>query len=137
METTSKQPNMNLMEEDNKITIVPYKKKYLQIFKGKSYYLLDRYKYDQNAIMMLLDLKVSNILNFPKYNKFIVYGNKMIFYEAKYREEEHKQKNMVKDDNYPLKVYFNTYYQQFFVTTFKDVRIYNKDGVLFKCFKYA
>ena len=30
METTSKQPNMNLMEEDNKITIVPYKKKYLQ-----------------------------------------------------------------------------------------------------------
>ena len=26
METTSKQPNMNLMEEDNKITIVPYKK---------------------------------------------------------------------------------------------------------------
>ena len=31
METTSKQPNMNLMEEDNKITIVPYKKKYLQI----------------------------------------------------------------------------------------------------------
>ena len=59
----------------------------------------------------------------------------MIFYEAKYREEEHKQKNMVKDDNYPLKVDFNTYYQQFFVTTFKDVRTHNKDGVLFKCFK--
>ena len=32
METTSKQPNMNLMEKDNKITIVPYKKKYLQIW---------------------------------------------------------------------------------------------------------
>ena len=62
METTSKQPNMNLMEEDNKITIVPYKKKYLQIFKGKSYYLLDRYKYDQNAIMMLLDLNKINKL---------------------------------------------------------------------------
>ena len=62
METTSKQPNMNLMEEDNKITIVPYKKKYLQIFKGKSYYLLDRYKYDQNAIMMLLELNKINKL---------------------------------------------------------------------------
>ena len=62
METTSKQPNMNLMEEDNKITIVPYKKRYLQIFKGKSYYLLDRYKYDQNAIMMLLDLNKINKL---------------------------------------------------------------------------
>ena len=62
METTSKQVNMNLMEEDNKITIVPYKKRYLQIFKGKSYYLLDRYKYDQNAIMMLLDLNKINKL---------------------------------------------------------------------------
>ena len=81
------------------------------------------------------NFKVTTLLNFPKYNKFIVYGNKMIFYEAKYREEEHKQKNLVKDDNYPLKVDFNKYYQQFFVTTFKDVRIYNKDGVLFKCFK--
>ena len=81
------------------------------------------------------NFKVSNLLNFPKYNKFIVYGNKMIFYDAKYREEEHKQKNLVKDDNYPIKVDFNKYYQQFFVTTFKDVRIYNKDGVLFKCFK--
>ena len=40
-------------EDDTKITIVPYKNKYLQIFKGQSYYLLDRYKYDQNAIMML------------------------------------------------------------------------------------
>ena len=81
------------------------------------------------------NFKVSNLLIFPKYNKFIVYGNKMIFYDAKYREEETKQKNQVKDDNYPLKVDFNKYYQQFFVTTFKDVRIYNKDGVLFKCFK--
>ena len=49
-------------EDENKITIVPYKNKYLQIFKGNSYYLLDRYKYDQNAIMMLLDLNKINKL---------------------------------------------------------------------------
>lgn len=74
METTSKQVNMNLLEEDNKITIVPYKKRYLQIFKGKSYYLLDRYKYDQNAIMMLLDLNKINKLGdifckLPRWNR--------------------------------------------------------------------
>lgn len=68
METTSKQVNLNLLEEDNKITIVPYKMRYLQIFKGKSYYLLDRYKYDQNAIMMLLNKinKLGDIfVNYP------------------------------------------------------------------------
>ena len=81
------------------------------------------------------NFKVTNILGLSKYNKFLVYGNKMIFYDSKYREEEHIQKNQVKDDNYPIKVDFNTYYQQFFVTTFKDVRVFNKDGVLYKCYK--
>ena len=81
------------------------------------------------------NFKVTNLLGLSKYNKFLVYGNKMVFYDSKYREEEHIQKNQVKDDNFPIKVDFNTYYQQFFVTTFKDVRVFNKKGVLYKCYK--
>ena len=81
------------------------------------------------------NFKVVNLLVLNKYNKFVVYGNKMLFYDAKFREEEHQQKNQVKDDNYPIKVDFNYYYQQFFVTTFKDVRVYTKDGKLYKCYK--
>ena len=80
--------------------------------------------------------KVVNLLNINKFNKFVVYGNKMVFYDAKYKEEEDiKEKNQVKDDNYPIKVEYNTYYQSFFVTTFKDVRVYNKEGNLYKNYK--
>ena len=51
------------------ITIIPFKDKYLQIFKDNHYYLLDKYKYTQNHIMMLLDLKKINTLGdqFRKY----------------------------------------------------------------------
>ena len=31
---------------------------------------------------------ISGLLSLPKYNKFIVYGNKVMYYDAKYREEE-------------------------------------------------
>ena len=80
--------------------------------------------------------KVVNLLNINKFNKFVVYGNKMVFYDAKYKEEEDiKEKNQVKDDNYPIKVEYNTYYQSFFVSTFKDVRVYNKEGNLYKNYK--
>ena len=80
--------------------------------------------------------KVVNLLNINKYNKFAVYGNKMVFYDAKYKEEEDiKEKNQAKDDNYPIKVEYNTYYQSFFVTTFRDVRVYNKEGNLYKNYK--
>ena len=47
-------------KKEEKIYIVPYKKYYLKIFKGDNYYLLDRYKYDVNVIMMLLDLNKIN-----------------------------------------------------------------------------
>ena len=81
------------------------------------------------------NLKINNLLNLPKYNKFLIYGNKIIYYDAHYKEESNVQKNTIKDDNFPIKVEYNKYYQQFFVTTFKDVRVYNKDGQLYKCYK--
>ena len=78
---------------------------------------------------------ISGILNLSKYNKFVVYGNKIMYYDAKYREEDHIQSNDVVDENYPIKVDFNKYYQQFFITTFRDVRVYTKDGNLYKMYK--
>jgi hypothetical protein len=33
------------------------------------------------------------------------------------------------------KVDFNKYYQQFFITTFRDIRVYTKEGNLFKMYK--
>ena len=81
------------------------------------------------------NFKVTNILCMSKYNKFLVFGNKIIYYDANYKEEEKEQKNQISDDNYPIKVEFNKYYQQFFVTTFKDIRVYTKDGNIYKTYK--
>ena len=81
------------------------------------------------------NFKVVNLLCLPKYNKFVVFGNKIIYYDAKYKEEEDIQKNTLKDDNYPIKIEYNRYYQQFFVVTFRDVRVYDKDGNLFKVYR--
>ena len=81
------------------------------------------------------NFKVTNLLSLTKYNKFMVYGNKIIYYDANYKEEENEQKNNSNDDNFPIKVEFNRYYQQFFVTTFRDIRVYTKDGNLYKTYK--
>ena len=81
------------------------------------------------------NLKINNLLGMTKYNKFLIYGNKLIYYDANYKEETNNQKNTIKDDNYPIKVEYNKYYHQFFITTFKDVRVYNKDGQIYKCYK--
>ena len=81
------------------------------------------------------NFKVTNILCMSKYNKFLVFGNKIIYYDANYKEEEKEQKNQMNNDNYPIKVEFNRYYQQFFVTTFRDIRVYTKDGNIYKTYK--
>ena len=78
---------------------------------------------------------ISGILSLSKYNKFVVFGNKIMYYDAKYREEDHIQSNEVVDENYPIKVEFNKYYQQFFISTFRDVRVYTKEGNLYKMYK--
>ena len=81
------------------------------------------------------NLKINNLLTLPKFNKFLIFGNKIIYYDAHYKEETNIQKNTIKDDNYPIRVEYNKYYHQFFITTFKDIRVYNKDGQLYKCYK--
>ena len=81
------------------------------------------------------NFKVTNLLSLAKYNKFMVFGNKIIYYDANYKEEENEQKNNQNDDNYPIKIEFNRYYQQFFVTTFRDIRVYTKEGNLYKTYK--
>ena len=59
--------NLDIKTDRNKeeeIKIIPFKKYFLKIFKGKShYYILDRLKYDINTIMMLLDLNKINKLS--------------------------------------------------------------------------
>jgi WD40 repeat protein len=81
------------------------------------------------------NFRVNKLLSMPKYNKFILYGNKIIFYDPKYRQTDIKPKQQKSEEYYPIRVDFNQYYLNFYVTTQKDVRIYNKDGTLKKVFK--
>lgn len=82
------------------------------------------------------NFKVNRLLSMPKYNKFILYGNKIVFYDAKYRDTDIKPKNQKVEDNYPIRVEFNQYYMNFYVCTMKDVRIYSsRNGELVKAFK--
>ena len=56
--------SMDENSNNNKISIVPFKKYFLKISKSPEYYyVLDRHKYDINAIMMLLDLNKINKLS--------------------------------------------------------------------------
>jgi WD40 repeat protein len=82
------------------------------------------------------NFKMSRLLSLPKYNKFILYGNKIIFFDPNYRDTDIKPKNQKVEDNYPIRVEFNQYYMSFYVCTMKDVKIYSSvDGQLVKSFK--
>ena len=81
------------------------------------------------------NLKIVNLLCLPKYNKFMAYGNKIIYYDPNYKEEKTLELNDARSDNYPVLVEYNYYYQQFFVVTRFDIRVYNKDGYLDKIYR--
>ena len=81
------------------------------------------------------NFKTVNLLCLPKYNKFMVYGNKIIYYDPNYKEEKNMELNESRVDNYPVCVEYNKYYQQFFVVTCFDVRVYDKDGNLDKIYR--
>ena len=68
-----------------------------------------------------------------KINKFITYGNNISFYDAKYKEENENFDNH--EENHPIKICFNKYYQQFYVATLNEIQIYDKYGNLDKRFK--
>ena len=78
--------------------------------------------------------KINNLLIIPKYNKFIIYGNRIIYYESQYKTLNNKEENN-KEDNYPIKVLYNYYYQNFYIATFRDIRVYTNKGKLIKIFK--
>ena len=81
------------------------------------------------------NFKIVNLLCLPKYNKFLVYGNKIIYYDPNYKEEKNIELTEARSDNYPVTVEYNKYYQQFFVVTCFDVRVYDKDGKLDKIYR--
>ena len=68
-------------------------------------------------------------------NKFIAYGNSMLFYDSKYKDQKEDKNDIREDVNYPIRISYNKYYQHFYVTTNKDIRIFNKNGILEKTFR--
>ena len=81
------------------------------------------------------NFSVSGLLMMNKINKFIIYGNTILTYDSKYREEKQEKNDGREDINYPIQISFNKYYQQFYITTNKDIRIFNKNGNLEKIFR--
>ena len=81
------------------------------------------------------NFKIVNLLCLPKYNKFMVYGNKIIYFDPNYIEEKKLELNEARTDNYPVSVEYNKYYQQFFIVTCFDVRVFDKDGNLDKIYR--
>ncbi len=83
------------------------------------------------------NFKINKLLCIHKYNKIILYGNKILFLDPKYTEIDDKPKYNKLEENYPLKVCFNHYFLTFYVTTMKDVKIYSsKNGELIKSLKF-
>ena len=80
--------------------------------------------------------KINNLLLIPKYNKFIIYGNRIVYYESQYKTKTktNKEENF-KDTNHPFKVLYNYYYNYFYIATFNDIRVYTNQGKLIKIFK--
>ena len=91
----------------------------------------------QNLPIMKKNFTVSGLLIMDRINKFIVFGKIMLFFDSKYKEVVSKIDALddTEDINYPIKISFNKYYQHFYVTTLKDIRIYNKNGEMEKTFK--
>lgn len=82
------------------------------------------------------NFKINKLLCLHKLNKIILYGNKIIFLDPKYTEIDDKPKQSKSEENYPIKVSFNSYFLNFYVTTSKDVKIYSsKNGELIKSFR--
>ena len=83
------------------------------------------------------NLVINRLLYIKRYNRFVIYGNKMIFYDPKYRDSEVAKQNKDQNDiNYPIQTEFNNYYMRFYIATMKDLRIYSSvNGNLIYVFK--
>ena len=90
----------------------------------------------QTIPQIMKKCKINNLLIIPKYNKFVIYGNRIIYYVSQYKYINNKEKEEdIKDDNYPIKILYNYYYHKFFVATLKDIRVYTSQGQLIKIYK--
>jgi hypothetical protein len=58
----------------------------------------------------------------------------MTFYESKYKEDQ-EDNEVLFEENHPIKISYNKYYQQFYVATMTDIKIFDKYGNLNKRFK--
>ena len=79
------------------------------------------------------NISINGLVIMGKINKFITYGNNISFYDAKYKEEKDNYENH--EENHPVKICYNKYYQQFYVASLNDIKIYDKYGNLDKRFK--
>ena len=80
------------------------------------------------------NITVNGLVIMGKINKFLIYGNNISFFDAKYKEEKDNI-NDNHEENLPIKICYNKYYQQFYVATLNDIRIYDKYGNLDKILK--
>ena len=84
------------------------------------------------------NFSASGLLMINKLNKFVVFGKIMLFYDSKYKvdiKNKGDRSDTFDEENYPIKIGYNIYYQHFYVTTLKDIRIFNKNGELEKTFR--
>ncbi len=103
----------------------------VKIWDAKQRQCLQTLQVDQKKLI------VNQLLYIKKYNRFVIYGNKMIFYDQKYRESEISKASKEKNEiNYPIQCQFNKYHMHFYVATLKDIRIYSSvNGNLIYVFK--
>ena len=80
------------------------------------------------------NISVNGLIIMHKINKFVVFGNNMSFFESKYKEVSENAEDSL-EENYPIKISYNKYYQQFYVATLTDIKIFDKYGALNKRFK--
>ena len=80
------------------------------------------------------NIVVNGLLIMHKINKFIIYGNNLTFFDSKYKEDRDDPDDLY-EENHPIKICYNKYYQQFYVASMVDIKIYDKYGNLIKKFK--
>ena len=88
----------------------------------------------QNIPNSKRNITLNGILIMREINKFVIFGNNLSFYDSKYKEENDNF-NESYEENHPIKICYNKYYQHFYVSTLNDIRIYNSQGKLDKIFK--
>jgi hypothetical protein len=70
------------------------------------------------------NISINGLVIMGKLNKFVTFGNNLTFYDAKYKEQKESLVDN-QEENHPIKICYNKYYQQFYVITLNDIKIYD------------